>query len=279
MFYAKSVKRIVVAFFLLFIFVNLNTSPSYASSTKPSDVNFPPVVYGPGFVLPDSPLYVFDKIKQQIRLLIAFSPQDKAKIHANIAGERLAELRIMFQRNNEEGIRVTLDEFAQELEDASQNLAVAKASGEEVSESAENINNILNVQRDILLQLAQETTGKLKGQVVLATATFNDAKDKVETSLPELIQQGETVKTLKIKALYNAALSLEHASIAKNAFKNLQSLKDSSVVVLTEEKALVPSSAKQPVKSVAGVNDVTLSSADSLEAAAQAFLVEIQNSK
>lgn len=278
MFYAKCVKGIIVAFLLLFIFVNLNTSPSYASSTQPSDVNFPPVVYGPGLVLPDSPLYVFDKIKQHLRLLIAISPQEKAKIHANIAGERLAELRIMFQRNNEEGIRLTLEEFAHEAQDASQSLAVAKASGEEVSKLAESINNIFNVQRDILSQLAQETTGKLKGQVVLATATFNEAKDKVEISLPELKQPEELAKTLRIKALYNAALSLEHASLAKIAFKNLQSLpKENPVVVATEKNDLTPTPAKQPVKSVAGVSDEGTNAADALETAAQALLTEIQN--
>ena len=42
--------------------------------TTSSNVNFPPVASGPGYFLPDSPLYIVDKAFQGMRLAFSFTP-------------------------------------------------------------------------------------------------------------------------------------------------------------------------------------------------------------
>ena len=70
------------------------------ASTKLSDVVFPPITAGPGHILPDSPLYPLDKLYQEFRLGLVFTPENKAELHTQIAAERLAELRVEASRNN-----------------------------------------------------------------------------------------------------------------------------------------------------------------------------------
>lgn len=153
-------------------------------STISSELNFPPVTAGPGLILPDSPFYFLDKLKQQIRLLIALNPDDRAKIHSQIAGERLAELRIMMSRNNPEGINVALFELEEETKLASNELFDASAKGNDVKELSKEINSILKTHRDILDSLEEQTTGVLKLRLALTKLAIKEAKNRAEDTLP-----------------------------------------------------------------------------------------------
>lgn len=179
---------------VLALFIYLSASmPSLAhhrgrvlgASTPSSDVNFPSISNGPGFILPDSPLYFLDKIKQDIRLLIAITPEDKAKIHQNIAGERVAELRIMFARNHQKGIDRALLELKREVNSSAKELTNAELSGRNIATTAKEINDSIKSQRDVLSSLEKQTNGTLQLQIGLAKMAIKEAKAEVEDTLPE----------------------------------------------------------------------------------------------
>jgi len=154
-------------------------------------LSIPPTSEGPGLILPDSPLFFLDKLKQQIRLFLAFTPEEKAKIHAAIAGERLAELQIMLSRNNVRGIRIDLQGVSDNLKAASLDLDNAKLTGRNISLLAKETNDLIKEKGEKLSILESKATGEIKAQVQGAREALKAAKVKVEDNLPADLLKNE----------------------------------------------------------------------------------------
>ena len=135
---------------------------------------------GPGLILPDSPLYFLDTFKQNIRLFLAFSPEQKAEVHATIAGERIAELRYMVAKNNEKGIDRALTGVTDHLEKSSEQLEAAELKGENVTTLAQTLNEDIKSKRGLLEELEDTSTGELKEKVKVAKKSLLKTKVKVE---------------------------------------------------------------------------------------------------
>lgn len=186
-------------------------------STVSSQVNFPPVTSGAGFFLPDSPLFFLDKTFQQIRLFLAFTPERRAKIHNLIAGERLAELRIMLARNNPDGIAIALSNLTKEATQMSTNLSDAAANGRDVRLLARELNETIKAQRKILDILEDQTDGVLKLQLKTARKVLKTAKVEIEDELLEDELENEIEENLndeieeELEEASGSAKRLQHA--------------------------------------------------------------------
>lgn len=154
-------------------------------STPASELVFPPITFGAGFILPDSPLFLLDRAFQQIRLLTAFTPERRAQVRGQIASERLAELRIMLSRNNPDGINTALTQLNKEVDLSVASLSDAAAQGKDVSLLAREINDTIKLQRKILGVLQSQARGVLKLQLKAARKALKEAKVEVEDELPE----------------------------------------------------------------------------------------------
>ncbi len=191
-------KKLVVLSLVFCLFL-IAAYPTFANhrrevlgeSTQAAELIFPQVSAGPGFLLPDSPFYIFDVIWQKIRVATAFSSEGKAKIHAQVAGERLAELRIMLSRNNPEGISIALSQMQKEADSASQNLSDAGAAGEDVEEAAKTLNEAIKLQRKVLGILAGQTGGQLRLQIKATREALKLSKTEVEDELPDELLENE----------------------------------------------------------------------------------------
>lgn len=153
--------------------------------TESRDVNFPPVAAGPGYILPDSPFYIADKAFQELRLALAFTPERRVAIRDLILGERLAELRVMTERNNRGAMQATLAEIANESEKISVDLADAAAQGTDVKVLAKDTNDLMKLQREILKTVAAQADSALALQVESARQSMLMAKVRVEDQLTE----------------------------------------------------------------------------------------------
>ncbi len=154
-------------------------------------LSIPPTAEGPGLILPDSPLFFLDRLKQQVRLLLAFTPEQKSKIHAAIAGERLAELQIMLAKNNTAGVRVDLQGVSDNLKAASQDLDNAKLTGRNINLLAKEINDSIKEKESKLSVLESKATGETKAQVRGAREALKVAKVKAEDNLPADLLKNE----------------------------------------------------------------------------------------
>jgi len=159
-------------------------------------LSIPPTVEGPGLVLPDSPLYFIDQLKQATRLLFAFTPEQKMTIHNAVAGERLAELQIMLAKNNIPGIRVALQGVSDNLKAASEDLTNAKLTGRNVSLLAEELNISIKEKQKVMSALEEQASGEIKAQVMATIEALKLAKVRTEVNLPADLLANETVNDL-----------------------------------------------------------------------------------
>lgn len=147
-------------------------------------LSIPPTAEGPGLVLPNSPLFFLDQLKQEVRLLLAFTPEQKAQVHNAVAGERLAELQLMLAKNNVPGVRVALQGISDNLKAASEDLANAKLTGRNIQLLAKSINDSIKEKQKSLSVLEVSATGEVKAQVMAAKESLKVSKVKAEDHLP-----------------------------------------------------------------------------------------------
>src|SRR3972149_2086130 len=202
--------NIVRKFFIFLLSVSLTSAVVVLSSNSVSanhqedvlgvasaaTLSIPPTSDGPGLILPDSPLFFLDRIKQGFRLLLAFTPEQKAKIHNGVAGERLAELQLMLAKNNVPGIRTALQGVSDNLKGASEDLVNAKLTGRSISLLAKEINDSIKEKQKVLSGLENEANGEIKAQVVAAKEALKLAKVKAEENLPEDLLMNEIIDDL-----------------------------------------------------------------------------------
>lgn len=156
------------------------------SVTSTSQINFPPVAAGPGHVLPDSPLFPIDQVYQKLKLGLAFSPERKAYVHTLILGERMAELRIMFARNNMSAINLTLNQIADEARSAAAALAEASAQGKNTQKLAKYLNDTVAEYRKVLKQVDAQSADELALHLQSTSESLLAAKMRAEDSLSEV---------------------------------------------------------------------------------------------
>lgn len=165
--------------------------------TTTADLSIPPTTEGPGFILPDSRFFFLDQLKQDFRLFFAFSPEAKAKVHAAIAGERLAELRFMLAKKSTTGINIALSGIADNLQKASQDLETARLHGKNVTALAQQINAEIKDKQDVLNGLAKQARGELEARVKVAETALKEAKITAEDSLPDHVLKQEIKQDMK----------------------------------------------------------------------------------
>ena len=226
----------------------------------------PPTVEGPGLILPDSPLFFLDEIKQGIRLFFAFTPEAKAQVHAAIAGERLAELRFMLAKNHERGIRVALEGVSNNIKKTTEDFNSAKLSGRNVSTLAKSINIAIKEKQEALGVLEHQTQGELKARVGVSREILKVAKVEVEDALPEDELEHAIQDDLEdeiednVRVASDSAKGLEHAidvlsKLASQAAQKQQARREealrhaigvkSKALIIQEEKLLEKDMKKQ----------------------------------
>lgn len=186
----KKITTFSLVFFMLFLAFS---NPAYAHhqkrvlgvSTASATPQIPPTVEGPGLILPDSPFFFFDQLKQEVRLFFAFSPEAKAKIHAAVAGERLAELRLMLLKNNPDAIKTDLNGVSVNLGKTADNIVAAQLTGRNIKDLAKIINDDIKRKQEVLDILEAESDGELKALVTSVQSSILESKVRVEDSLSE----------------------------------------------------------------------------------------------
>lgn len=180
------IKKTVLVFLILILFVVFPPRFSYA------EPQIPPTSEGPGFILPNSPLFFLDKLKQEIRIALAFNLQDKAKVYNAIAGERLAELRFMLNKQDEKGIEIALRGVAENTKASADSLADAQFQGHDVEKLADSLNTDIKRRQEGLDVLLTQAEGKLKTAVLGTQTSIYDSKTKVVNGLAPDRRESET---------------------------------------------------------------------------------------
>lgn len=211
----------------------LAASPAFANykemvlgeSVEPADIVFPEdITYGPGLFLPDSPLYSLDLIWQKVKLAVSFSPEAKAKVNARVAGERLAELRIMLAKNNLTGINTVLAQIEKDADSASKELSDSSASGRNVEDAAKELNEALKAERRVLVSLADQSGGDLSLRFQTTRKSLLKSKLAIDDELPADLLANEIKAELENEAEVNLEESEKLTNKAQANLDHLSSL-------------------------------------------------------
>ena len=162
-------------------------------------LSIPPTAEGPGFLLPDSPIFFLDLLKQEVRLLLAFTPEQKAQVHNAVAGERLAELQLMLAKNNVSGVRIALQGISDNLKFAANDLVNTKLTGRNINLLAKEINDSIKEKQKSLSVLEKDATGEIKAQVMAAKESLKLSKNKAEDHLPSDLLINEMEEDLNME--------------------------------------------------------------------------------
>ncbi|OGH30763.1 MAG: hypothetical protein A3J69_01635 [Candidatus Levybacteria bacterium RIFCSPHIGHO2_02_FULL_42_12] len=160
-------------------------------STSVLGASIPPTVEGPGYLLPDSPLFFLDKLKQNTRLFLAFTPENKAKVYADVAGERLAELRFMLAKHNEDNVRVALEGVESNIRNAGLQMAAVQFAGKRNSELAKTINDSIKLKQESLDILEAQVSVDMLLRINVTQKALVAAKVRIEEQLNEADMQNE----------------------------------------------------------------------------------------
>lgn len=191
-------KRFVVllaSFLLLFLtafpaFAHHKEGRVLGDATQAAQISFSEVTAGPGVILPSSPLFFIDKIYQQVRLILATTPEAKAKVRADVIGERMAEVRVMILRDNEKGLNQALQNLTEESDQAAEDLSNQANSGKNVEEAAKTLNETIKQEKEVLNSLSEHSAGSLGFTFRSAGEKVKNHKIEVEDQLPaELLQR------------------------------------------------------------------------------------------
>lgn len=176
---------------------------------------------GPGLVLPDSPLFFLDQIKQTTRVLLAFTSEEKAKVYEDIAGERFAELRFMLAKNNRESARIALQGVSDNFQNSARELSQAKFAGRNVTKLAKKINDDIKLKQQALDLLEDQVGTELRAEIIASSEVIVMAKVKVEENLPVEDLRNEIVYDLNRQITRKVAMTSNSASEIYSALDGL----------------------------------------------------------
>ncbi len=219
-------KILIISIALLFFFANVASSHAISRSAvlgaEAEEANIPPTVEGPGFVMPDSPFYFLDQIKQSLRIMFALNQESRARIYANIAGERMAELRFMLLNENENGAKIALNGVSESFKNAKEQLEAAKALGKDVSKLAKEINDSIKNKQQVL----DELRGKKSGEIGMQIETTTESLTETKIRIGEHLNSSDLASEIKYDTNRELELRLSEASSSAQALKEaLEDLK------------------------------------------------------
>ena len=115
---------------------------------------------------PDSPLYFFDKLFENIQLALAKTPEAKAALLTAISQERLAEIEALDPVKLEQYVDALLSEVTAALQKAADAITEAQAKGAEVTKLMETLEQAAELGSSVELPEAIRKTEQDRKSVV-----------------------------------------------------------------------------------------------------------------
>ena len=115
-------------FAIILITCLITTSFLFTGTVYAQDEELP----DPG-ITPDSPFYFFDKLGKNIGMFFTFGPENKARKALKYAEERLAEARVMAEKNKAKALRNAADDYDEFM--AMANKRIREVKKQDISEN------------------------------------------------------------------------------------------------------------------------------------------------
>ena len=117
-------------------------------------------------ITPESSFYFLDRLGENLRQFFTFSPEAKAKLQIEFAGERIAEIKIMVEKKgvNAKGLAIAEALLQANVAHAAEIVSEEKTSGKDVSALAKTLNDEFDARNKLLEQAFKDAKARLKTQ-------------------------------------------------------------------------------------------------------------------
>ncbi|MBI2621184.1 MAG: hypothetical protein HYW63_00870 [Candidatus Levybacteria bacterium] len=129
-------------------------------------------------ITPDSPLYFFDTLGENIGLFFAFGDEAKTRKAVEIANEKVAEAQAMAEKGNEDAAEIAAERYGKVISTAAESLAASARSGEGFDEALAQL-------------IAQATSIHLSVLADVYDRVPDQAKSSIERAMQESVRGGE----------------------------------------------------------------------------------------
>lgn len=128
-----------------------------------------PIREGSGSILPSSPFFFLDNLWDNIRLLFIIDPIARAKLRLSIAAERIAEVKVELEAQDQHSIDVGLANLRSQTEGVKKALELARRQHVPLSGPARELLDKIDQEQEALTMLStvadQETKLALESQI------------------------------------------------------------------------------------------------------------------
>ncbi|MCR4330792.1 MAG: DUF5667 domain-containing protein [Patescibacteria group bacterium] len=130
---------------------------------------------------PESALYFFDRLGENLQEFFTFNKEAKAKLQIEFANERIAEIKILIETKGPEtkGIEKAKVLLVGNIARAAEIVQEVKSSGEEVSALAKELDDEFDRQEQLLVQTFQEAQKELKEDRLAAVQKLIEEAQKL----------------------------------------------------------------------------------------------------
>jgi len=192
----------------------------FAQDTPSSRIDLT-INQGPGLLLPTSPFYFADVFKNNMRLMLAsYNSAHKAKVHLQIAGERIAEIKVMIEDKNmpARALDITLASLAENIDGARTELKYEKGKGTNVEKLAAALNDTINSQKESLRILATKTDEEANLKIRANLVKIRNVESEIEDEMAT----GDLQNEQKQELTQAVTTAVKDASMAASTAKTLQ---------------------------------------------------------
>ena len=156
--------------------------------------------------IPGDTLYGIKTLTENTRLVLAITPEAKAKLATKLAAERVAEIqKILAARGVEpKGLEIALSRLEKHMGEAAEAISKAKSRGKDVSALAKIVNDNIDSQTEKLGKILKEEKDALKNKIKELQNQIKEAESAGDIARAEdLVKQLEIARAekeeLKIK--------------------------------------------------------------------------------
>ena len=171
-------------FAIILITCLITTSFLFTGTVYAQDEELP----DPG-ITPDSPFYFFDKLGKNIGMFFTFGPENKARKALKYAEERLAEARVMAEKNKAKALRNAADDYDEFMAMANKRIREVKK---------------------------QDISGNITESVALAISKHLSVLEKVRERVPDEASEAVTrVREASVNRQVNALRELANTRLER----------------------------------------------------------------
>lgn len=174
-------KLLLVSLAVLLIgLVFTSTSPAQEEATLSAEEDLPAGeagIYTPK-LLPDSPFYFLKKIKEKIELFLTQSPEEKSEKYTELATRRIAEVKIMINKNKFQLVEKLVKQHQEHLDKAEEEIKEAKEKGRDVERILGIVAQATSTHQKVLAEVYEKVPQQAKEAIEAAMEASSKGQER-----------------------------------------------------------------------------------------------------